>query len=417
MMKAKNDDVRGVSNSPLTDTIDGFIQSGFRGKEVKFDWFQVTFDFIPVDYVQGKNVYALERNHSLFLELLSILKRKEHPNDFESMHQGMWGFRHGLNIDEHIWFLYGGKKTNFETYPCQFIISGQGCRVFEQMGGSWLELFKYFQRNGTQHLKIGNLHLAIDDFEGTEVTPYTLRPYFENKWLVTPFRIADLVHRLDYTGQPSNLGYSWTFGKRGSNQLQIYDKALERESNNFLNTYHIWYRYEMRFVEDKARQVLDMYVQAIENEGSLEFMKFAKKLLLSIMDVKKPSKTDTNKSRWKTLDAWSRFTNSFEKIDLTTKNRIETTIEKKKVWFNSDMATTLMEFLIVFGVNFLSDMLGIAANSKFDRKHLNRINNYLRSIGKDEMTLDDVRELQKQYKLSQDDSEAVVNKETAKIKK
>lgn len=412
MMKKSKDDVRGVSNSPLTDTIDDFDLSTHRGKEVKFDWFQVTFDFIPVHYVEGKNIYSLEKHHPLFKMLMKLLGRKEDVDDFEQMKSDMWGFRNGLQIDEFIWYLYGGKKTKHETWPSQLIISGQGCRVFEQMGGNWRDLFSFFLRHQTTHLKIGNLHLAIDDYEGNEVTPYMLEPYFKNKWLVTPFRTADLIHRIDYTGEPSNLGYSWTFGKRGANQLHIYDKALERRSNNYYVTIDKWYRYEMRFVDDKAKQVIDLYVQSVDENNSEMFMKFAKKLLLSIMDVKQPSQSDTNKSRWETLPEWAMFTDSLEKINLNTKNRTETTIAKKIPWFKEDMATTMLELFIVFGPDFFEELYEILANSKFKLKHLNRINNYLRDKGKTELTIDDIRSLQ--ASLKKNDSEAVVTKATAK---
>ena len=82
MMKKSKDDVRGVSNSPLTDTIDDFDLSTHRGKEVKFDWFQVTFDFIQVHYIEGKNIYSLEKHHPLFQMLMKLLGRKEDVDDF-----------------------------------------------------------------------------------------------------------------------------------------------------------------------------------------------------------------------------------------------------------------------------------------------------------------------------------------------
>lgn len=409
MMKKSKDDVRGVSISPLTDTIDAFDLSSYRGKEVKFDWFQVTFDFIPVHYVEGKNIYTLEKHHPHFINLMKLLGRKEHVDEFEHMSAGLWGFKNGLQIDEKIWFLYGGKKTKADTYPSQLILSGDGCRVFEKLGGVWTDLFKFFLVNQTEHFKIGRLDLAIDDFEGDEITPYQLESYFRNKWLVTPFRKMKHENDFDITGEkPSNDSYAWTFGKRGANQFQIYDKTLERTANDYYVTVDTWYRYEMRFVDDKARQVVDLYVQSVENDDSKMFMSFAKKLLLSIMDIKEPSETDTNRSRWNTLPAWAMFTDSLEKIDLNTKNRSETTIAKKIPWFKEDMATTMLELFIVFGPDFFEELYEILANSKFKLKHLNRINNYLRDKGKTELTIDDIRSLQ--ASLKKNDSEAVVKK-------
>ncbi|MBN3490540.1 replication initiation factor domain-containing protein [Acholeplasma equirhinis] len=398
MKKTVHDDVRGVSNSPLTSTSSEFLEQVISGKEVKIDWFQVTFDFIPITQV-SKHYYALDRSNLLFRELINLFNRKETPEDLQEMEKGQFGYIHGIYIDEHIWLSFGGKKNKYDKYPMTLTMSGQGCRTFEMMEGNWIELFKFFQKNGEDSLKIGRIDIAIDDFEGDIITPYQILPYIESNHVVTQFRSVTL-HKGWTLGESSETkGFTLTLGQRGSNQLQIYDKRLERDQMNQpdLNT-SVWYRYEMRFTDEKARQVMDLYTSSVEFDDSVSFMRYAKSLLITCLDIKVFDPSDSNKSRWETLPQWKEFTDSFEKVDLKKKNRIDTTIRKKLGWVRDDLATTFLELYFVFGEDLGTMLYGTMSEAKFERKHLNRMNNYLRDIDKEELTLGEVRKLQESFK-------------------
>jgi len=398
MNKAIHGNGRGVSNSPLTSTSSDFLEPIVSGKEVKIDWFQVTFDFIPINQVT-KHYYALDKSNTLFKELIGIFNRKEAPEDLQEMEKGQFGYIHGIYIDEHIWLSFGGKKNKYDKYPMTLTMSGQGCRTFEVMGCSWINLFKYFQKNGDDSLKVGRIDIAIDDFDGTIITPYQILPFIERNHVVTQFRSVTL-HKGWTLGESSETkGFTITLGQRGSNQLQIYDKRLERDQMNQpdLNT-PVWYRYEMRFTDEKARHVMDLYTSSVEFDDSISFMKYAKSLLITSLDLKVYNPEDSNKSRWETLPEWREFTDSFEKIDLRKKNRIDTTIKKKLGWVREDLATTFLELFIVFGDDLGSMLYGTMGDAKFELKHVNRINNYLRDVGKEELTLGDVKKLQESFK-------------------
>ena len=393
-MKSKSNDVsRGVSNSPLTSTLETTQSDNKPDMEVKIDWFQVTFDFIKVTE-ENKRYFTFNKADKLYLELLNILKRKESPYDLQSMDKGLFGYYQGIYIDEFIWLSYGGKKNKNEKYPMTLTISGTGCRVFEKMGGIWSELFTYFQHYGVDYLKVGRIDIAIDDFSGKHITPYDIWPVVRKGHVVTQFRKVNLFESLNLGSTISSDGYTITFGPRGANQLQIYDKKLERNAKNEYDYGEdVWYRYEMRFVDDKARQVMDMYTVAVKSHNSKPFMRYAKQLLLTSLELKVPS-NDSNKSRWTILPAWKRFINSIEKINLNTKGRHETTIERKLEWFKADMHTTIIELFIVYGEDFGHKLYEMISDAKFQLKHLNRLNDYLRESGKKEITLNDIKKIQ-----------------------
>ena len=244
-------------------------------------------------------------------------------------------------------------------------------------------------------LNVGRIDIAIDDFVGKHITPYDIWPIVREGHMVTQFRKVNVFESLNLGSTIESDGYTITFGRRGANQLQIYDKKLERNAKDEYDFGEaVWYRYEMRFVDEKARQVMDMYTVAVRDHNSKPFMKYSKQLLLTSLELK-VSSNDSNKSRWDILPSWKRFINSIEKIDLNTKGRHETTIEKKLVWFKDDMSTTIVELFIVYGEKLGNRLYEMIIDAKFQLKHVNRINNYLREMGKDEMTLKDIKKIQK----------------------
>ncbi|MGE4320998.1 MAG: replication initiation factor domain-containing protein [Acholeplasmataceae bacterium] len=395
----------GVSNSPPTNTKDGFeLGKVLYEKEVKIDWFQVSFDFLDVKQVGSKNIYSLDRHSAQFLKLMTIFNRAENVDDLQSMPKGENGFLHGMYIDEHIKLSYGGsgKVTKFETNPLFLSMSGQGCRAFEMMGGSWYELFEYFIMN-TGHdgyLKFGRIDIAIDDFTGNEITPYMIWPYIERKDFISPFRKGYFYRGLDFhTDYASSNGYTITLGSRGSNVLQIYDKRLERDANDQPDLISdIWYRYEMRFADDKARQVIDLYIESVKRNDSKLFMQFSKQILKSLLDLKIKDDNQKNRARWKTIPEWDLFLDSLDKIDLRNKNRVDSTLEKKVQWFPDSLGPSMVEFIFGLGEDYESYMNNTIANAKITRKNLNKINNYLRANGKPVLTLEEIEAYQKAMK-------------------
>jgi len=395
MSNHDNSGLRGVSNSPLTSTSD--LNNGLKpDMEVKIDWFQITFDFIKVTK-ETDHFWTIDRNSKLFVQMLKILKRKESTYDLQPMEKAFFGYKHGYYIDEHITLNYGRHVNANDQYTATLVLSGQGCRTFEIMGGNWIDLMTFFQANGVEFLNVGRIDIAIDDFLGKYITPYQIYPYLRKGHCVTQFRKVVLMDSFDLAGGITTDGYTITLGPRGANQLQIYDKRLERNAKDQYDLDEdVWYRYEMRFVKEKARQVMDMYTASVINNDSKTFMAYAKGLLLGCLELKVFDPNDENKSRWDILPEWKDFTDSMEKIQLNNARKIDTTIEKKLLWYESDMATTTLELFVAYGEDFGFKLYEIISDSKFERKHLNRLNNYLRSQGKKEMTMDDIKKLQKQ---------------------
>lgn len=391
-----------------------YLDNNYIGKEVKIDWFQVTFDFIPVTFYQEANRYILNKKDVRFIELIKILNppteliKKDYDlyieeliDNLESKRAGRFRFDNGYMLGEHIEISYGGNKTSKDTYPVSLIFSGQACREFELAGGDWIKLFKFILQNASiGHLKIGRLDIAIDDFSGDEITPYKIEPYIRNHYYISNMRKVNFNISENHSDNPETEGFTITFGTRGSTMLQIYDKKLERKNKNEVDKdTNIWYRYEMRFYEDKALQVLTKYLEAFDLDNSLNFMDYAKGVLKGLLDIKKFNPNDSRKNRWETLHEWDLFLNSLSKVDLRRKTKIDTTIDKKVEWIKTSLATSFAQLALIQTEDELQDFITeLVANADFKEKHLKIVNNHLRKENKELISMDDVKEKQESYK-------------------
>ena len=199
-------------------------------------------------------------------------------------------------------------------------------------------------------------------------------------------------------------GFSITFGSASSNQLQIYDKKLERMQKGSPDIHSdIWYRYEMRFVDHTAQAIAETYTIAVEQNYSPVFMELARSNLYRMLDIKEQNPNDTNLSRWKTLDKWTNFLDGVSKINLKTNYKVESTMIKKKLWFESSLHKFTAQMIAYqglnnFGLNNYKTALKGFEDMFGDEKALSMINNGLQALGQKSLSWDDIQEIMESLK-------------------
>ncbi len=376
---SKADVARGYGNTPSTSAL---VEKRTLDKQVLVDWLSATFDFVKIEKI-SKNLYELKHDHNLqaLLYMLgytgSMAILKDGP--------GRYGYAHSITIGEHIELYYGSEraKNKHGNYTMQLEMNGKACREYENhLNGNFQKLKKFLI--SFDHTQFTRVDYAIDDFSATEFNIYDLTRIIESGHYVSAFKDVNMWRGLrNKTDMTINKGYTVQFGNRGSNMLVIYDKLLEQlDKEGKKANVDTWYRYEMRFVKEKARVVIENYITAVEEDDSQLFMTFASELLYTLLDLKIPS-NNKQKTRWKTREDWLNFLEAVSKVDLKVRRRIESTIEQKKKYIKRSYDKFFATLWIALEKDetnlqkLLKEMLkdGI---SKIDDKALATINNYRR---------------------------------------
>lgn len=400
--------VRGGSNTPC---LNAFTEKRVLEKRVLIDFLSVTFDFVVIQATKGKT-YRVSPNDFNFVKLLSLLGYDGEIYDIQKI-QPIRGYSHCYLLGEHIKLLFGGEhtKTSSGKYSMNLLMSGQACREFENIvNGNWNSLISYLL---DMNSVIKRIDIAIDDFDGSEIDIYDIEDHLRKRNFVSPFRKINYQFTEAYYGeQVLSEGFTITLGSPGSNQLQIYDKRLERDAKDQpdLDT-DVWYRYEMRFVDEKAESVSKLYLSSVEQNNSKEFMKYARELLKGCLDLKTPKATSKQRSRWDTLPEWEMFLDSVEKIDLNVKHRIDTTIQRRKRWYDRSLKKVNAAFYGSFDSEQENFIYYIAKNvlegfKSFEDKDLSMINNYRILSGLNPLTWQDINKYRQELgKLTGEENE------------
>ena len=132
-------DTRGVSNTPLVST---------NLRNFCIDYFSM----------------VINENFSFDSEtmkrLFSTLKIDKNKGTFVNCHSN---YKNTICYEEFIYISYGGELTSTnEGETIHLELKGQGCRKFEELGGSWIELLECAHDFG----KMKRIDLAYDDFTG-----------------------------------------------------------------------------------------------------------------------------------------------------------------------------------------------------------------------------------------------------------
>lgn len=360
-------------------------------KRVIIDWLSFTTSEIPIQ--QFGNIFQ----NQFVQDLLKIFKKN--PDECSITTQAVNGYQQCLNIGENIKLMFASPyiKDNTGREISQLLMSGQACREFEiNINGDWYDLLNYLDGKGN----FTRIDIAIDDFEAKEINIYDLEEMIlKKKYYRSCFRKRKIEAESNYATEDldneiTSGSYSLRLGTKGSNNLLIYDKYLERKSVNQLDyEVNLWYRYEMRIVNPKANLVVKEYLLDII-VGEYNFMKLACSILVEYLDLLKPNLNDSNKSRWKRLPAWNKFLGEVRKIDLRARMKYTPTIETLTKWSDKSLSKVAAQLYLTQGTqyNIENALAGIKKIIKQnDTKTLSKINNYLTKDGGSELSMNDLK--------------------------
>lgn len=357
------------------------------GKYVVFDYFSVTFDFIEVKEFEKGN-YVIDPYNKNLIKLLKLFNINTHLYELKNTSTSLHGYSNCRHIGEHIKLLYGSNFTvnRFGHSTCNLLMTGEACREFiNKRNGKWTDLFNFFLSFGAEYIvSFKRIDIAIDDYEGS-LNIYNLVNKVRNKEYTSPLKKWNVTESGSKDGEKH--GLTITLGSTGSNQLVIYDKNAERRSKDepTQNT-NIWYRWELRFTDEKAEKVISQWLLAVGTNNSKTFMEFKSELLFQLFQPKIVDTNDSNKSRWKVIPEYLSFLESIEKIDISAKKKELTSFNRKLEWFERSISPTLTEIYIVqtrLGISFKEAMekMILKKGETFDSQQLERINYHLSEYG------------------------------------
>ena len=355
------------------------------------DWCQFSIffgdneDIKNYDFVKMRSYVYL-----LFYKLFGL--EKEHLIYSDS---GINGYTSSISYKN----IYAYFRVDMPIMGINFKLSGTGCRDYEDLNLSWIELFRRI--NSYTH-NYNRIDIAIDDFTGNYFTIEKLQKYIKKGRVVSKFKSSlDIIKRKISDG--SILGNTLQFGSKASRvQITIYNKLLERQSQNYIvdNSITFWHRTELRFRNERATEIAN---ELVNNQN---FNLLIKGILGNYLSFLTPG-NDSNKSRWEIAPFWQEFLENMDKIQLSNLN-IESTLSKKKKWLvESTSHTNLMVILSeldsidtsVITSEFIKNMLvnGYKRINDKDMQLINshRIKNNQSIITKDQLCdlINDVKEV------------------------
>jgi hypothetical protein len=427
---------RGISNTPLTDKKTNRFTETQNDKRYVIDWFSYTFSDLEYDKTFNAitndydfKISETKKNDFILDSLLKLMNIDKQWENIEIQNYALNGFRFSWLIGEFIKINFVGPKMSDGNYSTQLLFSGKACREFEyNFKGSFFHLIDFLL---SKHSELGYTHIdsiiydsseentngfentgeisegkrlngsfkridiAIDDFSGKEQNIYDLKYYAEKHWWIGSYRSYRNIESSIKNNSIGSKGFSLTFGSTGSNQLVIYDKYLEQLHKEGLSNidHNLWYRYEMRFVNDKAKTVVSQLL-AFKKINKLN--EYVLRLLNSCIEFKVLDEEVSNPSRQyirtqPTLESWKKFTEHTKKVDLNNHLPPDLSIKKKLKWIDYSLPTTFIQLYLIHRDDpdiFRKAFLNYANKGalKLKKEQFIAINKYLKRNGKKEIS-------------------------------
>lgn len=304
-------------------------------------------------------------------------------------------FKYQYTLGETICIRFAGPELLSGYKSCQIELKGQGCREFEMHSNkTWIDLFNFFliglQGSPTR------IDIALDDYEGKDVNISKIKEILDQGNYTTSFR------NKNYTLHGNEInGWSLQFGSHKSTMmLVIYDKLKEQLSKGNEVNQTFWTRYEMRFMKDKAYDV----VFSLLEQGINNFNEYVKGLLYTMLDLKKDNNYNKhNITQADTIPFWKEFLNNVSKSEITKYKVLIRNIDTYKKWILPIMSSYFIimhlhngrDFQLTFN-NILSDLLDYI--DKIDKKKIKKINQYQKEVGQRNISLKDVVKIKQNIK-------------------
>ena len=301
--------------------IDNKGQTLIRTYEVLIDWFQVTIfpkkdhkflsQFLLYDnFISSDRIIPL-----LFKDLFNVSSA-----DIIKENYGLNGYDIRYSY-KNISLMYHSLRDDMGI---NILLTGHGCRDFEELGISWYELFN---RLNNFEINFNRIDIAIDDFTNKNFSIPLLNKYIDNDLCCSRFK------KVFYCGEKKindceHLGEMIQFGSKASDvEITFYNKYLERENAGYIidNDIKYWLRTELRFRHERAEEIFKKIVILDD------YMSLVKQVLFYYIDFKSPTSKDKNKSRKETVKWWSIFLEDCSKLKLCSRSS-ERSITKTYNW-------------------------------------------------------------------------------------
>ena len=209
-----------------------------KEKNVLIDWFECTIkdDISPF---------------SLFTDILHINKE-----DLLYEKKAMYSYTKILSYRD-IKLLFNDDNKSLGLH---LLMSGRGCRDFEELGLQWLDLFEILKENFDYN--VSRIDVAIDTFTNKYYDMQKLRDYIKNGQVVSRFKSSTEFIQKSLSTSDIESETIW-FGSRTSDiQIVFYNKLYERNNASYEVDSNIkfWYRCETRFRNDRAKTLTECFI-------------------------------------------------------------------------------------------------------------------------------------------------------------
>jgi len=328
-------------NPPVTDRgVENTSGAILSQKNVLVDWFECTIksDIRPMD---------------IFTKILHLDSR-----DVLYEEKGMYSYTKMFYYRD-IKVLFNDENKDLGIHV---IMSGRGCRDYEDLNLEWLDLFNILKENFDYN--ITRIDIAIDSFTNEYYDMQKLRDYINNGQVVSRFKSSTEFMQKSLSTSDIESETIW-FGSRTSDiQIVFYNKLYERNNASYEVSDDIkyWYRCETRFRNERAKTLVECFVL---NDN---YMNVINEVLYNYLDFKDYNVTESNKSRWITSKWWLDFLETNKKLSLKV-NLKESSITRKKMWL--DKSVSKSELLVYlsnlslnndytldkYSINYLVDIL------------------------------------------------------------
>lgn len=359
-----------------------------NGVKIAVDYFSCTF---PLKLQEDElELIVIEDLVKYIGEFLNF-----EPSEINKEEYSTNRFRYQYTIGNSIILRLSGPELLIGYRSCQIELKGQGCREFENRSNkTWNDLFSFFLIR--LHGNPTRIDIAIDDYDGTHSNITKIKEILDKGNYTTSFRKK--YYKLMGCEQE---GWSLQFGSHKSTiMLVIYDKLKEQMSKGNEVNQEFWTRYELRYMKDRAYDVVLNYIE----QGEENFNKYSYGLLYSMLDLKKENNySEHNIMQADSISWWKHFLQEVEKSEIVKYKIKSNNIDTYKTWVLPIITTYFIVTYLHNGRDFnltyikqLEEILGYI--EKVDKKKVKKINNYQEEVAQSKISIKDINELQSSIK-------------------
>ena len=359
-----------------------------NGVKIAVDYFSCTF---PLKLQEDElELIVIEDLVKYIGEFLNF-----EPSEINKEEYSTNRFRYQYTIGNSIILRLSGPELLIGYRSCQIELKGQGCREFENRSNkTWNDLFSFFLIR--LHGNPTRIDIAIDDYDGTHSNITKIKEILDKGNYTTSFRKK--YYKLMGCEQE---GWTLQFGSHKSTiMLVIYDKLKEQMSKGNEVNQEFWTRYELRYMKDRAYDVVLNYIE----QGEENFNKYSYGLLYSMLDLKKENNySEHNIMQADTISWWKHFLQEVEKSEIVKYKIKSNNIDTYKAWVLPIITTYFIVTYLHNGRDFnltyikqLEEILGYI--EKVDKKKVKKINNYQEEVAQSKISIKDINELQSSIK-------------------